>query len=66
MAKLTKAQIEAVRNAHKALDERALIPPGSPDTPAAREARQRRTDLEENFPEAFAEDKPTPIVVAKA
>lgn len=65
MAKLTKAQIEAVRNAHKALDERALIPPGTPDTPAAREARQRRTDLEEAFPEAWPTPTP-PIEIAKA
>lgn len=64
MAKLTAKQQAAVTAAHDLIDTLTVVPPGTPDTPAAREARRLRTDLEECFPEAFP--KPSPIVTAGA
>lgn len=58
MAKLNKQQADAVRNAHQALDRLAVLPPGTPDTAEAREARQRRTELETAFPDAWPPDPP--------
>lgn len=66
MAKLTKSQTEAIRAAHAALDRLAVVPPGTPDTPAAREARQQRTALEESFPDAFAPEPPEPRIIIAA
>lgn len=66
MAKLTQKQIAAVRDAHQALDRLALLPPGAGDTAEAREARARRTALEESFPEAFERPAESPIEIARA
>lgn len=58
MARLTKQQIDAIRDAHAVLDELAVLPPGSPDTAQAREARAKRSALEEAFADAFAPEPP--------
>lgn len=64
MAKLNQNQRDAVKKAHKALDRLAVVPPGYPDTAEAREARELRTQMEANFPDAFEQPKPD-IEIAK-
>lgn len=64
MAQINATQKAAVVAAHRVLDALSMVAPGMPDTAAAREARQVRSDLETQFPDAFTKDTP-PIVVAK-
>jgi hypothetical protein len=66
MAKPTKAQVDVLVRVHAWLNALTVSGPGVPDTPAAREARRLRTDLEEAFGrDTFEEPPPSPIVPAR-
>lgn len=59
MAALTAAQRDALRAAHALIDGLSAAAPGTPDTAERREARRRRTELEEAFgPDVFADPLP--------
>ena len=49
----TAAQAEALRRLHAYLDAAAVAGPGMPDTPALREARELRTEIELGWPAIF-------------